>query len=224
MRHEVTKMDDKVKIGLNGLDTSGDSRSRNVGTRPAVGFCIDRAEGVPRQKSPKSAYLGKRHSKAIVVALIVFAAAIIIVSGIALAPIGKGKALKPAEAQAPPGTPYNVLGYTYDEFGVKLTSCTVTITDLTTGDSTVTVSDPTFAAYLVNLGSFTTWTLGDDIKITATKDVRIGENQSIVAGSKLWLNATMGVVIPEFPMVIVPVVGMMALIAVVSLRRRGEEQ
>ncbi|MCX6658474.1 MAG: hypothetical protein NTY62_07310 [Euryarchaeota archaeon] len=218
-------MDNKGKIGQNGLDTSGDSRSRNASASPAVGFCIDRAKVVSRPKSPKSAHLGKRHSKAIV-ALLVFAAAIVIVSGIALAPVGKEKALHPAETQGPPpGTPYNVFGYTYDAVGAKLPDCSVTITDLTTGDSKVTVSDPTFAAYMVSLPSFApTWDYGDDIKITATKDVRIGENQSIVAGSKLWLNATLDVQIPEFPMVIVPVTGMIVLMAVVSLRRRSEEQ
>lgn len=223
MRHEVTKMENR-KIGLNGLDTSGDSRSRNVSTSPAVGFYIDRANGVPRPKSPRSAYLGKKHSKAIVVALIVFAAAIIIVSGIALAPIGKGKASQPAKTQAPPGAPYPILGYTYDQFGVKLPSCTVTITDLNTSLSTVVVSDAVFAAYIVDLGSFTAWEANNTIMVSAAKDTRVGENQSIVAGSKLWLNTTMGVVIPEFPMVIVPVTGMVALMAIVSLRRRGEEQ
>jgi len=215
------------KIGLNGLDTSGDSRSRNVSTSPAVGFYIDRANGVPRPKSPRSAYLGKKHSKAIVVALIVFAAAIIIVSGIALAPIGKGKASEPAKTQAPPpGPPYNILGYTYDQFGVKLPSCTVTITDLNTSQSTVVVSDAVFAAYMVDLGSFAAWEANNTIMISAAKDTRVGENQSIVAfgSSLLWLNTTMGVVIPEFPMVIVPITGMVALMAVVSLRRRGEEQ
>jgi len=216
-------MDDKVKIGLNGLDTSCNSRSRNVSTSQAVGFCIDRAEGVSRPKSPKSAYLGKRHSKAIV-ALIVFAAAIVIVSGIALAPIGKGKASEQVKTQAPPGAPYNVLGYTYDAVGAKLPGCTVNITDVTTGDYNVTTSDPTFAAYLVNLGSFTAWAPGDEIKITAVKGSLVGENTSTVAGLLLWLNATVDVLIPEFPMVIVPVTGMMALMAVVSLRRRGEEQ
>jgi len=116
------------------------------------------------------------------------------------------------------------LGYTFESVGAKLPDCPVNITDLRTGEFKVAVSDAVFAAYLVDLGSFAHYMAGDEIKITAAKDMWTGENQSIVAGSKLWLNVTLNVMIPEFPMVIVPVTGMMALFAVVSLRRRGEEQ
>jgi len=222
MRHEVIGLTNEVKIGLNGIDTSGSYRSTTVNESRKSGRNI-----MARSMSVRSAGPGRRRAKTIGL-LIVFAAAMILVSGIALAPISKDKASQPKDVTTqapPPGTPYNILGYSYDAGGAKLPGTTVTITDLDTGDSKVVVTDLTFAAYMVSLPSFAPlWDYGDDIQITGENGVMTGVNASIVAGSKLWLNVTLDVVIPEFPMVIVPVTGMLGLMAVVSLRRRGGEQ
>jgi len=216
-------MDNKAKNGLNGLDTSSSSCSRNVKMRPAVGSYMDHAKGVSRPKNPKSAHLSGRHSKTIVL-LIMFAAAIVIVSGVALAPVGKEKTSQPADSSAAPGPPYPVAGYTYDALGAILPSCELNITDLDTGEYNNTIVSGLNGYYAVNLGSFAAWNDGDIIKVTAVNGALVGENQSAVAGSYLRLDVTLDVPIPEFPMVIVPVMGMMALVAVMSLRRRGEEQ
>jgi len=215
-------MDNKGKIGLNGLDTSGGSCSRNMSTSLAVGFCIDHAKGVSRPRSPGSAFLSRRLAKTIGL-LLVFVAAIVIVSAIVLGSIGTQHRV-PANALAPPGPPYPVAGYTYDSLGAKLPSCDLNVTDLNTGEYCNTVVSDGNGFYSVDLGSFAVWTEGDIIKVTAAKDMWTGENQSAVAGTYLRLDVTLNVLIPEFPMVIVPVTGMLALVAVVSLRRRGEEQ
>ena len=63
-----------------------------MNTTRATGFYGNGMKGMSRPKSPRSAYLGKRRAKTIGL-LIVFA--VVIVSGIALAPIGKEKASQP---------------------------------------------------------------------------------------------------------------------------------
>lgn len=223
-------MDNKGNTGLNGLDTSGRSCSRKMSTSPAVESRIDRAQGASRPKShlsrlggDRSAHMGERHSRA-VVALIVFAAAIVLVSAIVLGSVGTQER-ETAKALAPPGPPYPVAGYTRDSTGAVLFSCALNITDLNTGQYNNTiVSSATTGFYSVNLGAFASWTAGDIIKVTAVKGALVGENQSAVSGSFLAMDVTLDVAIPEFPMAIIPVTGMIALIAVVSLRRRAEEQ
>ncbi|MBE3042296.1 hypothetical protein IMZ48_06895, partial [Candidatus Bathyarchaeota archaeon] len=69
---------------------------------------------------------------------------------------------------------------------------------------------------------------GDLINVTAIDrtGTSIGWNESAVPGGPtMTMDVTLtGTAIPEFPMVIVPVMGMLALFVVVRLRRRGEEQ
>jgi len=212
------------KIRLDGLVTSGDSRSGSMNASRATGFYGNGMKGMSRPRSRRSPYLSNRHAKTVGL-LVAFAAVIAVVSVIALGPIGKENASQPevpAKTLAP-GPPYNVYGYTYDSVGAPLAGCSVTVTDLRTTDSMVTTSSAS-GKYQVDLGSFAAWLPGDDIKVTAVSDPWSGENQSQALGLSLKMDVTLDVLIPEFPMVIVPVMGMIALVAVVSLRRRGEEQ
>jgi PKD repeat protein len=86
-----------------------------------------------------------------------------------------------------PGPPYPVAGYTRDSAGAILPSCTVTITDVNTGEYT-TVLSGTNGFYSVNLGGFAAWTAGDIVKVTAVKGTLAGENQGTVAGTYLALD------------------------------------
>jgi hypothetical protein len=69
----------------------------------------------------------------------------------------------------------------------------------------------------------------DTVNVTATLGTLIGWAEAQIpdpAGPYINIDVTLhegGAPIPEFPTVIVPVAGMLALFAVVSLRRRGEE-
>ena len=75
------------------------------------------------------------------------------------------------------------------------------------------------------------WAFGDLINVTATKDIEIGWNEGYVTDNpdaydfiNVNLNGTWVPPIPEFPMVILPVGGMIVLFAAVSLGRKSEEQ
>jgi len=202
MPHEA----DSGRIGLYGSGMSALSQSKN--RRPAC------ARG--------------RYPKRIPPVLLVCAAAIIFVSAIAVAPIGKGQdgaaqLQAPGIAAAPP-PPYFVIGYTYDAGGVALPNCSVNITDLRTGAYCNTLASDANGFYQYDLNTITGgWTVGDMINVTAQKDLAIGWNESAAtSGPYLRMDVTLGTVIPEFPTVIVPVAGMLVLIAAVGFRRRGK--
>jgi hypothetical protein len=165
----------------------------------------------------------RRHAKVIGL-LLVFGVAIVLVSAMSLAPAAKSK--MPADiADRPPGTPYSIAGYTYDALGVKLPSCTVVVTDVTQGLSSPTLtSSATTAFYSTQLQTWCPdWEVGDELKVLATKGIMYGENTSLVGGGAgTVLNVTLNLVIPEFPVVVVPIVGMMGLFVAVSLRSRRD--
>ena len=106
----------------------------------------------------------------------------------------------------------------------------VTITDNNTGAVWTNVTDDVFGFYTVDLNTQPlNWNASDTIYVYATDGTYEGSNEGIALGpgneAYLWLNIAMNspVGIPEFPMVIMPVIGIVAIAAVVSLkRRRGE--
>ncbi|OGS43110.1 MAG: hypothetical protein A3K76_03625 [Euryarchaeota archaeon RBG_13_57_23] len=126
-----------------------------------------------------------------------------------------------------PLPPYYIAGYTYDALGTILPFCDVNVTDKTTDAYMVgTSSDLGFYMLDVKNGMVSTggFTAGDVINVTATKDLAVGWNETVsLAGSFTPIDVTLDAMIPEFPMVALPVVGLLAMFIVVSVRRRGKQ-
>jgi len=205
------------KIGMNGLDTSGGSRSFEY-----------YGDGMKRMSRPAyrgRAYLSKRHAKMIGM-LLVFVTAIVIVSAMALAPSAKESPAKAIARPLPP--PFMLFGQTFDSGGALLYNCDINITNLRSGSWNLTTSDAAFAYYEFDLMNMMDGGVldGDTIRVTATNVGVEGQNESVLSLTTgfMYMNVTLDPIgIPEFPMVMVPVLGMMALVVVVSLRRRRQE-
>lgn len=207
-------MESKGKI--NGLGPSG----QGISSR-ATGYYGNRMKATSTEKRNRSAYLIKRYGKPSALIFLV-AVSVLIGSSLLVAPSDPGR---PADAKQviPPPVGFIIGGWTYDEFGAKLPNCDVTITLVKTGDYDV-VSSGTISFYSY-IPAWPQLSVGDEIRVTAVKGVMTNTSTGIVPyAPMLQLDVKLDVLIPEFPMVIVPVMGMIALVAVVSLRRRGEEQ
>ncbi|MGQ9652135.1 MAG: carboxypeptidase-like regulatory domain-containing protein [Phycisphaerae bacterium] len=129
-----------------------------------------------------------------------------------------------ADEAVPPPPPYYVLGYVYDAGGAVVPYSTVTITNVNTSVLVVVNSDNN-GFYTYNLNDIPGgWEIGNIINVTAQKDLAIGWNESAaVEGPYLWIDVHMGFVIPEFPTLILPAAGMLAIFAAVQFRRRSEQ-
>jgi len=125
-----------------------------------------------------------------------------------------------------PGTPTIVIGYTFDSVGAILPSCDVNITDLDTGEYEHVASDLTgkYQYDLTNLPSGAA--AGETIRAEANNTIYMGFNQSVLPSSApfMWLNVTLGVLIPEFSTLIVPIVGAALVVMAVTVRNRKEGQ
>lgn len=203
---------------INGLGSSSLEIKSQV-----AGFYGNGMKAASRQSRSRLGYPSKRYGKALAVIFLVAASAVV-VSALAMNP-GRQVPAGISDIPAPPNL--IIGGYTYDESAAKLGDCEVTITHVKTGNYTVVYSGA--SGPLLGFYSYKpVWediSQGDDIKVTAVKGVMTGESVAKVSSSpNLQIDVTLNLLIPEFPMVIVPVVSMMALVAVVSLRRRREEQ
>lgn len=160
--------------------------------------------------------------------LVICAATITVVSAIAYASVNSEKVR--ALDLLPP---YTLEGLITDSVGSSY-NCTVIITNVRTGESNITWSDPLDGYYRMDIQhAFPSAFLpGDLINVTAINDTAmlIGWNEQPVPtppGGSMWMDVLLDGTysgIPEFPMVILPVMGMMALFVVVGLRRKGREQ
>jgi len=164
-----------------------------------------------------------------VAALLVCLAAIVIISSIALAPMGKGNATadRGEVLVRQPLPPHSVQGYVYEADGVTPvgpTNCVVNITNQRTGDWNLTgVDEYGYGWYEFDMNMFANGVLdGDPINVTVTRDADIGWAQGLAATPTLDMNIVLGPAIPEFPLVVLPVVGMIAVFALVSLRSRKD--
>jgi len=190
---------------------------------------------VSRSKNLRSTYARMRYVK-IVSMLVICAAATVLVSTIAHASVDAAKTAAPVAPA--PGPPYLLYGYTYDNGGSPV-ECDIVVKNMRTGEVNTTNSYivlpwPLDGYYEIDLQNQfpSAYQEGDLINVTATDRTTgtyIGWNESAVptpAGGSMTMDVTLNgtVGIPEFPMVILPVTGMLALFAVVRLRRRGEEQ
>ena len=88
----------------------------------------------------------------------------------------------------PPGSPYPIAGYCYDgDTTTKLAGCSVVVTDVTKGVSSPVLTSSATGYYSTDLGSWAAWSLGDEIKVTATLGDKYGEKTGYVAGTGLAL-------------------------------------
>jgi hypothetical protein len=227
MSHEVTKMNGNSRIGLDGSGASRSSRSRGMDIpRVAVSSHGSGMSVISRSMSSVPTGARRRHTRALSVFAVCVVAGIII-SAIALVSVGYQNA---AHVQAP-GQPHAVRGYIRDVGGVTpVAGANVNITNLRTGAySNITVSGGT-GYYNFDLNTLAgSWDIDDAISAVAwsTSLGLSGENVTVLTGlgANEWLNVTLGtvIVIPEFPMVILPISGMLVLFAVVSFKRRHED-
>jgi len=204
-----------------------ESCSNRINTTRATASSGSDLIAVSRPRRLRSTYARMRYAK-IVSMLVICATAIAIVSAITYASVSSEKAR--ALDLLPP---YMLEGLITDTVGSSY-NCTVTVTNVRTGESNITWSDPIDGYYRMDIQHAlpSAFLAGDPINVTAinvTADL-IGWNDRLVPtppGGSMWLDVTLNgtySAIPEFPMVIVPVMGMMILFVAVGLTRKGKEQ
>jgi hypothetical protein len=180
-----------------------------------------------QQPAGRTAGGGRRTKRA--VTLVCAAAVLTLLLGVVLSSLGdKDGSVAPepetpiSTMEDPPGTPFGVYGYTYAADGVtKEPSCSVNITNVNTGFYWVVASGVTG---FYNAGIY--GTAGDEICVQAVKGEMWGETSAEATGVYLPIDVTLDQTgeIPEFPTLVVPVVGVVALLTVVGIRRRRNIQ
>ena len=230
-----------------GMDRSCAPNSRKLRTTRLVGSIESGMNVNARLKSLESSCARRRYVKTVSALLVICAAAIVVISAVAMAPLGKATASQTVSEKArAPGPPHGIFGQTFDTDGsTPVPGCIVHITNIRTGetlvyDSTREFWDPNSNIYSVDLSELQIilppatqqWEYGDILNVTAwnPNGLFVGWTEAPVTDNinqydiiDVTLNHDASE-IPEFPMVIVPVGGMIALFVVVGLRRRVEEQ
>ena len=225
MTREVTKMNGNSRIGLDGNGASRSSRSRGMDTpRVAVSSHGSGMSVISRSKGCEPTGPGRRHTRALSVFAVCVVAGIII-SAIALVSVGYQNAAQVKDLEIP----HAVRGYITDVGGVtRVAGASVNITNLNTTAYDNTTTSSSSGYYNFDLNSLSGgFSAGNIVTAVAWFGTSSGENVTIITGigPNEWLNVTLGtvIVIPEFPMVILPISGMLVLFAVVSFRRRHED-
>lgn len=170
------------------------------------------------------------------VMLLALLAVALVASGAAAALLGSGPATLVPEGPAdgarttygpgydgPPLPPLLIFGYVY-YMGTPVAGATVTLTNQNTSETSdpyITGSDGLYMLQLADLPSG--YSPGNVIVVTAEKasEMLIGSGSYTVTGTEpgyAQLDINM-VLIPEFPTLIIPVVGMVAVVAAVRLVR-----
>jgi hypothetical protein len=156
--------------------------------------------------------------------IVLCAAATLVVSALAVTEASQAT----ISNKAPP-TPHPLFGYTYDADGVTaLPGCDVILTNLNTSEVILTTSDATLGIWSEDAANFPTpYEIGNIINVTATKGLQIGWAEAPLTDTPEGydqIDVTLdGTGIPEFPMLILPIGGMIALFAVVSLKRKSKK-
>jgi len=119
---------------------------------------------------------------------------------------------------------YKVGGYVYEADGTTpVGGATVTVTNLNTGASTSTLTN-SFGLYSVDVEDLPGGVApGHIINVTATKDLQIGWNEGAFTFDVTILDITLSGVIPEFPSIFVPVLGLACLVVLSGRKRKGFE-
>jgi hypothetical protein len=226
----VTTVRTNGKIGTNGPETGSGSSS-------AAGYYGNGMKKVSRPRSVRSAYLSRRQTR-LAGALIVLVAAIVVVSAVAMVPAKSDDVLQvdgpsqTTDRQGPPPPPFLLQGLTVDSVGGMVFDCDITILNVNTSAVNYTVSydfeGSGYAYYEFDLNNMLGGIAnGNVINITATHTtlglIGYAEQAVVISQGYMMQDIVMNPgVIPEFPMVIIPVAGMIALVVVVSVKRRDE--
>jgi hypothetical protein len=227
MPYGVSTMNVRGKIEY-GIDTNDGPRSRKMETTRLVGFIESGKHVNSRLKNLGSIRTRRRYVKAFSMLLVLFAAATVVVSALALTEASQAS----ISAKQPP-SPHTIYGFSWASDGVTpMLGSIVTVTNTRTGEFTTWNDthegwDPLSNIYNIDLSEMpTAWVVGDLFNVTSVNGVNIGWNESVVTDNAFdQIDVTLdGTPIPEFPMLILPVGGIIALFAVVSLRRKGKEQ
>jgi len=230
MAHEVGIVNIDGKIGVDGFDAREDTRSRLMNASRSFGYYGSGFKALPRSRI----FRPERRNVRMVGLILAIMAAIVVVSAIGVAPVSKAMASAPVLTEATarqPEFPYLVYGYTYASDGMTLLpNCDIVFTNLRTGEFVTNVSTDPEAFYMCDITfEFPSgWEEADTINITATFGATlIGWTETVIDSianpgyvqADVTLHDVSG--IPEFSMVIMPVVGVIALFAFVSLRRKS---
>jgi len=213
-----------------GMDASGAPNSKKLKTTRLVGSIESDKHFNSRLKGLGPVRGRRRYVKTVSMLIVMCAAAIVVVSGLALT--DASQATVSASARAP-GPPHPVYGWTFDADGVTpMTDCEMTFRVVRTGEIITYTEELGANAYVIDMSMFqegydaVTWL--DILNVTAVKGSQIGWNETAITDNpdgNNQMNVTLnGTAIPEFSTVILPVGGLIALFAVVSLRRKGKEQ
>jgi hypothetical protein len=127
-----------------------------------------------------------------------------------------------SDPSEPPPMPYGVWGYVLDASSNPAFLATVTITELATGAVYTTTTDAEWGYYYVNLNDNETgWSMDDSVSVYVVLGTQEGTGSGVIAGGALQVDVALtDTGIPEFPMVVLPVIGMLVVVAVVNLTRR----
>jgi hypothetical protein len=178
---------------------------------------------VSRQKVVRSAYERRTNSKKIST-LLVCAAAIIIVSAIAVAAFG-GVKVEKARIGAP-GQPFAIFGYTKDAASAVVPFAHVNISDSRSHYYTNVISNGV-GLYSQSIATWD-WEIGDTIVVVANTTTLIGTNSGVIGSVNpyLQIDVTLTVAaIPEFTDIVIPIVGMVSIFAVARVASsRSEEE
>jgi len=126
-----------------------------------------------------------------------------------------------------PPLPYTLWGYVTDSGGNPVFGCNVSITDLRTGFVWYNDTDYAYGYYTVDLNTNVSgWQIGDIISVTANTGSMTGTNTGDTGlpgnEASTQVDVQLTTAIPEFPSVLLPVLGMVVLVAVMELRRRQD--
>jgi PKD repeat protein len=123
----------------------------------------------------------------------------------------------------PPPPPFTLFGYVLDSGGNPAFNAAVTVTDTDTGAMWYNMTDDVYGYYLVYLINETGFSVGDSVLVEVTLGTESGSATGVTDGAWIELDVNL-IAIPEFSMVVLPVIGIVAIAAVVSLTRRRDEK
>ena len=215
------------RVGTNGFGEGGASRPRTAETSQINGLNGTGVRSMPSSRRASAALMSRRRAK-MAGLLIVCATAVLVVSAFAMLPASSEKSAPEKTLSRPPGFPFLVFGYVFDTDGVTpLVGANVTITNLNTTEFNYNDTDDSgFYSIDVNQPLYypTQYNTGNIINITVTYGTKVGWNEGFTNDPDavfLWLDVTVvDLAIPEFQTLILPVMGMAAMVIVVHLSRR----
>lgn len=221
------------EIGRSGLDTSQE-----------VGFFGSGLQGRQRSKYPRPANARafvKGHARTLSMLLMSVAVVAMLASALAMPHYASGKAVQgkmPSSTMGIPPPPYPVFGYVNDSLGVPIEAYVV-ITDLNNGNTWTGWANYTSDGinyypgfYSINIAPLDSslpygYSDGDTLEVSATTNTSLtGSATGLVSNATGYtpIDVVVSTVIPEFSAVVIPIVGLVAIVAVMSYRRRGELQ